>query len=305
MMGSPLFTKIGNSEEHGNDQRREELEIGGGKPRPDNDGKNEVVSHSAQRGGQKTQGEVFALAQQCLADDDSSQTNDDGAASHVDIGVALILRQQRAGKTDQAIGEHKPQYLHAVGGDALRPCHVLIVAGGTDSAAELRAEEPVQNADDYQDKNSADQYGSGNLGAGKQQLVLGTADGEVAFAAHDVHIDGVEGKLGKNTGKNSGNAQHGMQQTGAQTGKRTCQHCTEQCQQGVHAADDAHGSDGAAGAKAVIYREVGVVQNLIGDGNADCHDAPDEPLSQGSGQGIEQRKRIHGLPLHSLEFGIT
>ena len=46
---------------------------------------------------------------------------------------------------------------------------------------------------------------------------------------------------------------------------------------------------------AVIYREVGVIQDLVGDGHADGHDAPDKPLCQGAGQGIEQRERIHGL----------
>ena len=295
MMGSPFFAEIGNGQEHGDHHGREELEIGGGKPGPDNDGENKVVSHSAQGGGKKPQGEVFALAEQGLADDDGGQADDDGAAAHVDIGIALVLGQQRAGKTDETIGDHQTENLHAVGGNALGPGHVLIIAGGTDGAAQLGAEEPVQQRHDGDDKDAADQNGGGHLGAGKQQLVLGAADGEIALAAHDVHIDGVEGQLGEDTGKDGRNAQYGMQKPGAKTGKRPGQHRAKQCQQGVHAADDAHGGNGAAGTKAVIYREVGVIQDLVGDGHADGHDAPYKPLCQGAGQGIEQRERIHGL----------
>ena len=295
MMGSPFFAEIGNGEEYGNDQCREELEIGGGKPGPDDDGQDEVIGHGTQRGGKKPQGEVFALAEQGLADDDGGQAYDDGSAAHVDIGIALVLGQQRAGKTDEAIGDHQTENLHAVGGNALGPGHVLIIAGGTDGAAQLGAEEPVQQRHNGDDKDAADQNGGGHLGAGKQQLVLGAADGEIALAAHDVHIDGVEGQLGEDTGKDGRNAQYGMQKPGAKTGKRPGQHRAKQCQQGVHAADDAHGGNGAAGAKAVIYREVGVIQDLVGDGHADGHDAPYKPLCQGAGQGIEQRERIHGL----------
>ena len=254
MMGRPFFAEIGDGKEYGNDQCREELEIGGGKPGPDNDGQDEVIGHSAQGGGKKAQGEVFALAKESLADDDGGQAYDDGSAAHVDIGIALVLGQQRAGKTDEAIGDHQTENLHAVGGNALGPGHVLIIAGGPDGAAQLGAEEPVQQRHDGDDKDAADQNGGGHLGAGKQQLVLGAADGEIALAAHDVHIDGVEGQLGEDTGKDGRNAQYGMQKPGAKTGKRPGQHRAKQCQQGVHAADDAHGGNGAAGAKAVIYR---------------------------------------------------
>ena len=92
-------------------------------------------------------------------------------AAHVDIGIALVLGQQCAGKTDETIGDHQTENLHAVGGNALGPGHVLIIAGGTDGAAQLGAEEPVQQRHDGDDKDAADQNGGGPLGAGKQQLV--------------------------------------------------------------------------------------------------------------------------------------
>ena len=172
MMGSPFFAEIRNGEEYGNNQCREELEIGGRKSSPDNDSENKVVSHSAQGGGKKPQGEVFALAEEGFADDDGGQADDDGAAAHVDIGIALVLGQQCAGKTDEAIGDHQPENLHAIGGNALGPGHVLIIAGGPDGAAQLGAEEPVQQRHDGDDKDAADQNGGGYFGAGKQQLVL-------------------------------------------------------------------------------------------------------------------------------------
>ena len=85
MTGGPFFTEIRNGEEYGNDQCREELEIGGGKSSPDNDGQDEVIGHGTQRGGKKPQGEVFALAEQGLADDDGGQADADGAYGHVAV----------------------------------------------------------------------------------------------------------------------------------------------------------------------------------------------------------------------------
>ena len=73
MTGGPFFAEIRNGEEYGNDQCREELEIGGRKSSPDNNGENKVVSHSAQGGGKKPQGEVFALTEEGLADDDGGR----------------------------------------------------------------------------------------------------------------------------------------------------------------------------------------------------------------------------------------
>ena len=70
MMGRPFFAQIGDGKEYGNDQCREELEIGGGKTGPDDDGQDEVIGHSTQRGGKEPQGEVFTLAKESLADDD-------------------------------------------------------------------------------------------------------------------------------------------------------------------------------------------------------------------------------------------
>ena len=119
-----------------------------------------------------------------------------------------------------------------------------------------------------------------------------------------MHIDGVERQLGKNTGEDGRDAQNGMQQPGAQPGNGARQHRKKQGKQGVHPADDAHGGNGAAGAKAVIDRKVGVVQYLIGDGHADGHDAPDKPLCKGAGQRIEQCDRVHGETSYSLVFGI-
>ena len=79
MMGSPLFTQVGESQEYRHHHSRAQLEVGGGKPRPDDDGQNEVVGHGAQCGGQQPQGKVLALARQCLADNDGGQPDDDGA----------------------------------------------------------------------------------------------------------------------------------------------------------------------------------------------------------------------------------
>ena len=84
-----------------------------------------------------------------LADDDSGQTDDDGAAAHADIRKALILAQQRTGQGHQTVGHGQTQHHVEVGVDALCAGHGGIGAGGADATAQLRAKEPVQHTDQH------------------------------------------------------------------------------------------------------------------------------------------------------------
>ena len=107
----------------------------------------DVVDDGTQRDRHHLEGKVVEdAAEHSLADDDSGQTDDDGAAAHADIRKALILAQQSAGQRHQTVGDGQTQHDVEVGVDALCAGHGGVGAGGADGAAQLGAEEPVQHA---------------------------------------------------------------------------------------------------------------------------------------------------------------
>ena len=72
------------------------------------------------------------------------------------------------------------------------------------------------------------------------------------------------------------------------TGSKAGQHSHQQCCPDVHAGKQAHDAHRAAGAKAAVYGQVGYIQNTVGQVHANGHDAPDEALRTGTGQGTGQ-----------------
>ncbi len=56
----------------------------------------------------------------------------------------------------------------------------------------------------------------------------------------------------------------------------------------VHAGEQAHNADRAAGGKRAVHRQIRHVKDAVGDIYADRHDAPDEALRTGTGQGTGQ-----------------
>ena len=100
--------------------------------------------------------------------------------------------------------------------------------------------------------------------------------------AHDAQVDGVEGQLGQNTGQDGGDAAGGVEQTRDQSGQHTRQHAPP--------AAPARGSQPvlthqqhahrAAGSQGAVHRQIGHIQDLIGDIDADGHNAPDQALGR-------------------------
>ena len=82
-------------------------------------------------------------ADQRLADDDARQAPDDHADAHLDVGEALILREQRARQRDQAVRQRQAEHDHVLDVHAERADHLRVVAGGLHRRAEVRAEEHV------------------------------------------------------------------------------------------------------------------------------------------------------------------
>ena len=122
---------------------------------------------------------------------------------------------------------------------------------------------------------------------GDEQAVLVHVDGLVGLA-HDLQVDGVEGQLGQNTSQNGRDAHKGVEQAGDKAGGQTGQHRHQQCQPDVHAGKQAHDAHSTAGAERAVHGQVGHVQNAVGQVYANGHDAPDEALRTGTGQGTGQ-----------------
>ena len=204
------------------------------------------------------------LAQEHLADDDGGQTDDDGAAAHVHGGAALVLGQQAAGEGHQAVGHHQAQHLGGVGVDALGTGHVGVGAGGTEGAAQLGAEEPVEDGDDHHGEDGQQKKGIAeahltDVAGGDQQGLLVHTEGQGGLGAgaaadgHDTQVDGVEGQLGQDAGEDSGDTAGGVEQTGDQTGQHAGDNGHQEGHPGVEAHGDAQGGHGAAGGQGAIH----------------------------------------------------
>ena len=113
---------------------------------------------------------------------------------------------------------------------------------------------------------------------GDQQVVLIHADGLVGLACHDPKIDGVQRQLGEDTGQNGRNPAPGVEQTGTQSRQHTRQKRAQQRGPWIPPGTHQHDAHRAAGGKASVHRQVGHVQNTVGDVHADCHDSPDQTL---------------------------
>ena len=96
-------------------------------------------------------------------------------------------------------GEHEGDHLGGVGVDAQGADHVLVVAGGAQSGADLGAKEPVQDGDDGHGQHNAQDNGNGGLrqaghvADGREDGALGE-DGRVGLA-HDAQVDGPQADL--------------------------------------------------------------------------------------------------------------
>ena len=231
-------------------------------------------------------------AEQCLADDNRSQTNDDGATAHADICKALILAQQRTGQSHKTIGDRQTQHNIEVGVDALRPGHCGVGSGSTDGAAQLGAKKPVQDADKC--NGNDDDHDDGVMeckfldpAQGDQQTVLIHIDSLIGLA-HDFEVDGIQRKLGQDTGKDSRDSHKSVQDAGDKACQQACQQRHEQRDPDILAGQQAHDAHCAAGAKGTIHGQVSHIQNAVGQIHANGHDAPDKALCAGTRQSARQ-----------------
>ena len=118
---------------------------------------------------------------------------------------------------------------------------------------------------------------------GDEQAVLVHIDGLVGLA-HDLQVDGIEGQLGQDAGKDGRDAHKSMEQAGDQTSGKARQQRHEERRPDVHAGEQAHDADCAAGAKGAVHGQVCDIKDAVGQVHTNGHDAPDEALRTGAGQ---------------------
>ena len=181
---------------------------------------------------------------------------------------------------------------------------MLVCAGSAQRAAKLRAEEPVQHAD--QDRAEEEQHEDrvverqrADIAGRNQQAVLVHTDGQVCLAAaragaHDAQVDRIQRKLGQNTGQNCRDAAGRVEQTRDKARQHTGQRGRHKGDAHRHTVEHQHHADRAARAEGAVNGQIGHIQNAVGNVHADGHDAPDEALCHSAGHGVYQRgQEIH------------
>ena len=184
-------------------------------------------------------------------------------------------------------------HLGDVGVDALGTGHVLVSAGGTQRAAQLSAKEPVQHSDQHRAEDGQGQDGVieghiADITGRDQQAVLIHADGQVGFAAaraeaHDAEVDRIQRQLGQNTGQNSRDAAGRVEQARNKARQHTCCRSRQQGKPHRHPVKHHNNADRTAGTKRAVDRQIGHIQDAVGQVDADGHNAPDKALGHSTG----------------------
>ena len=186
---------------------------------------------------------------------------------------------------------------------------MAVGTGCTQGAAHLGAEKPVQDGDGHKAENHQNQNGVvqdhiAHIARGNQQIVFIHADGQVRLAAagtrtHNAQVDRVQRQLGQDAGKDRGDAAGGVEKPGHKPRQHTGGGGGDQRQPHGYAVEDQHDTDRTAGTQGTVHGQIGNVENPVGQIHADRHNAPDKPLGNGTGHGIDQgsKERHNKTPL--------
>ena len=107
------------AERYDNDECGEELHILARQAEVDDHCQNDAVDDRADNDAAKAQKEVLGPGKDGFADDDGGKADDDRADTELDVGQAVVLREDAAREGDEAVGEGKTDDLGGVGVDAL------------------------------------------------------------------------------------------------------------------------------------------------------------------------------------------
>ena len=129
---------------------------------------------------------------------------------------------------------------------------------------------------------------------GYQQGVIVHPDGQGGLGAgggapaHDAQVDGVQRQLGQDPGQDGGDPAPGVEQAGDQSRQHPGQNGAQGGDPDVDAVEGQQYAGGPPGGQGAVRRQVGHVQNAVGDIDADGHDAPDQALAHGARHGFQQ-----------------
>lgn len=160
------------TEEQRNYDRREHLEQVGVEAEKNNRLVHEIIDNGSDCNPRKPHGKIRGdMPHDRLADNDSGKPDDHGAATHIDIGIPLILAEQSSGQRDQTVGQRQTDNLIDAGIDTLRPAHSRIATGRPDAATQFGAEKQVQYADNCRRCNPQQEQRRRNVHLGKQHRI--------------------------------------------------------------------------------------------------------------------------------------
>ena len=131
------------------------------------------------------------------------------------------------------------------------------------------------------------------IAQGDQKLIVVDVQGLVGLHAHDGKVDRPQPQLRQDAGQDGGDSAGRVEHTGRKSGQHARQNGTQQGEPYVVAGHHHHDAHGASCTKGAVHRQIGDIQQLVGDIHADGHDAPDQPLGYGAGECVEKARQFH------------
>ena len=121
-----------------------------------------------------------------------------------------------------------------------------------------------------------------------QQIIFVDVQRLIGLHAHNGQVDRPQAQLRQNAREDGWDAARRVQKPRDQSGEHTGQDGGQERYPHVAAACNQHYAHGAPGAEGTVHRQVGNVQQLIGNIEPNGHNAPDQPLGNGAGQRVEK-----------------
>ena len=106
--------------------------------------------------------------------------------------------------------------------------------------------------------------------------------------AHDAEVDRVQRQLGQDTGQNGRDAAGRVEQAGDKARQHTGRRGGQQRQPDRRTVEHHDNADRAASAKRAVDRQIGHIEDAVGQVDADCHNAPDKALGHRAGHRVDQ-----------------
>lgn len=171
--------------------------------------------------------------------------------------------------------------LHPVGVDRRGTHHRLVVAGGADAQPRRGAEEEdEEEADEQGDAERDEQLAEGEAGDGGEDGVH-PKQGDHRTPAHHPQVDGIEPGHREDAREDRLDFQLGLQKGAHHAGAPARRDGEQDAEIGVGGVGE-YGGDGRAEGKAAVDRQIGDIEDAVGDEEAERDKRVDEPQLHGA-----------------------